>query len=432
MSFVAIVSGRYLRTRQKRAFISLITFLSVAGVAVGVMALVVVIAVMSGFESDLKTRILGVRPHLVITRTGIPFTDYAAVLRTLDATAGIETASPFVSAQVILRSSNRASGAILKGVADQQDKEIIKGLNLSALSAPSDKTPQPPSPFPMTSHGTVFIPPDAANTSAATGLPAIILGKGVAASLGVSVGHVVYVISPRGSLSPIGHIPSMVKFRVVDLFSSGMYEFDNALAFIRLADAQKVLRMPGAVSGIELRLTRMETVSELARHLEQKMGEGYATETWKEMNRSLFSAIKLEQIAMFIILTLIVLVAALNIAGSLVMRVMEKRKDIAILKTMGATSADVGRIFVISGLMIGLIGTLLGTAAGLSLCTVLKRSNLIQLPADMFYITTLPVDLRWIHVALIVICAMAICFVATIYPARQAARIHPVEALRHG
>ncbi|MDL2328223.1 lipoprotein-releasing ABC transporter permease subunit [Desulfosarcina sp. OttesenSCG-928-A07] len=410
MSFVATVSRRYLRTRQKRAFISLVTVLSVAGVAVGVMALMVVISVMSGFESDIKTRILGVRPHLVITGPDAPFTDYPQVLDEAKATAGVDVAAPFIAAQVILRSAHQASGAMLKGVDEQQKQNIVQGLDLSALS-----------PQPDRSHG-----------GSSPSVPEIILGKGLARSLGAIKGSTIYVISPRGALSPIGHIPAMVKFRVADLFSSGMYEFDNSMAFIRLSDAQKLFRMPGTVSGIELRLTQMDRTSQAAHALKQKIGSKYAMETWQEMNQSLFSAIQLEKIAMFIILTLIVLVAAFNIAGSLVMRVMEKRKDIAILKTMGATSADVGRIFVVSGMAIGLIGTVIGTIAGLILCTVLKESNLIRLPADIFYITTLPVDLQPASVFMIILCTMGICFAATVYPARQAARINPVEALRHG
>ena len=263
-------------------------------------------------------------------------------------------------------------------------------------------------------------------------LPSIILGKELAANLGVIRGDTVYMISPRGMLSPAGHIPAMIKFEVVDRFESGMYEFDGTLAFVDLKQAQKMLRMPASVSGIELRLQDMDQVKAVATALEKVVNSEYAIENWKQMNRSLFSALRLEKTVMFIILALIVLVAAFNIAGSLVMMVMEKRKDIAILKAMGATARSIGRIFVIKGLMIGLVGTVLGTTAGLTLCTLLKRTSFIQLPADVYYIQTLPVNLKASDVVLIALCALIICFAATLYPARQAAGIDPVEAIRHG
>jgi lipoprotein-releasing system permease protein len=211
-----------------------------------------------------------------------------------------------------------------------------------------------------------------------------------------------------------------------------MYEFDGTLSFIDLAQAQKMLRMPGSVTGIQIRLTDIDRVDAISRKIKQAIGGGYTIENWKQMNRNLFSALRLEKTVMFIILALIVMVAAFNIAGSLVMMVMEKRKDIAILKAMGATAKSIGRIFVIKGLMIGLVGTLLGTGAGLTLCTLLKRYSFIHLPADVYYISTLPVDLKVTDVLLITTSALLICFAATLYPARQAAGVDPVEAIRHG
>ncbi|BBO88633.1 lipoprotein-releasing ABC transporter permease subunit [Desulfosarcina ovata] len=411
MSFVTFVSGRYLRTRQKRAFISLITVLSIAGVALGVMALIVVIAVMAGFETDLKDRIMGVRPHVVITRTKGSFTDYQPILDKVDHIEGIETASPFISAQVVLRTANRAAGAVLKGIDANQKKGIIKSIDTHRLAG-----------------GAGTEESDEKDRQR----PGIILGKELAANLGVVSGDSIYMISPRGTLSPAGHIPAMVKFQVVDRFESGMYEFDGTLALIDISEAQKMLHMQGAISGIEIRLADMDRVAEVTGRLKRYLAKEYTIEDWKQMNRNLFSALQLEKTVMFIILALIVLVAAFNIAGSLVMMVMEKRKDVAILKTMGATAKSIGRIFVIKGLMIGAVGTVLGTGAGLALCILLERYSFIHLPADVYYITTLPVNLKIMDVFLIAACAMAICFAATIYPARQAAGIDPVEALRHG
>ncbi|MGD8703094.1 MAG: lipoprotein-releasing ABC transporter permease subunit [Desulfosarcina sp.] len=411
MSFVTLVSGRYLRTRQKRSFISLITVLSIAGVTVGVMALIVVIAVMAGFESDLKSRIMGIRPHLVIAKDKGSFTDYRQVLQRLKSIVGIETATAYVSTQVVLRTTSRTAGAVLRGIQANDEKSGLKGVNTHLLL---------PAPFGQDT------------AKAGSRLPGVILGKALAANLGVIRGDTVYMISPRGMLSPAGHIPAMAKFQVVDLFESGMYEFDGSLSFVTLLRAQNLLRMPAAVSGIEIRLADMDRVDALTETIRAAIGGGYTIENWKQINRNLFSALRLEKTAMFIILTLIILVAAFNIAGSLVMMVMEKRKDIAILKAMGATARSIGRIFVIKGLMIGLMGTVLGTSAGLLLCTLLERYAFIHLPSDVYYISTLPVNLKAGDVLLIALCALLICFAATLYPARQAADVDPVEAIRHG
>jgi lipoprotein-releasing system permease protein len=233
-------------------------------------------------------------------------------------------------------------------------------------------------------------------------------------------------------LSPAGHIPAMVKFQVADLFESGMYEFDGALAFIGLQEAQKLLRMAGTVSGIEVRLDDLDNANHSLQEIAEAVGDDFTVKDWKQMNQSLFSALQLEKTVMFIILTLIILVAAFNIAGSLVMMVMEKRKDIAILKAMGASAASVSRIFVIKGLTIGLVGTALGTLAGTMLCTLLQRYAFIKLPEEVYYINTLPVNLKGLDVLTIAISALSICLMATVYPARQAASVDPVEAIRHG
>jgi lipoprotein-releasing system permease protein len=412
MSFVTFVSGRYLRTRQKRTFISLITVLSVAGVTVGVMALIVVIAVMAGFEADLKERIMGIRPHLVITKNQGAFDDYRRLVTRINTLEGIETASAFITTQVVLRTNTRVSGALVKGIEAVSGKRIINGVDTRRLAKPLAKND-------ITGGKNKNLPP-------------IILGKALAANLGVVRGDTVYMISPRGILSPAGHIPAMVRFRVVDLFESGMYEFDGTLSFINLEQAQKMMKMPGSVEGIEIRLTDMDRVKTTVTAIKAIIGSDYTIKNWKQINRNLFSALRLEKTVMFVILALIVLVAAFNIAGSLVMMVMEKKKDIAILKAMGATSKSIGRIFVIKGMTIGLLGISLGSSAGLALCILLERYAFIRLPADVYYITTLPVNLKVFDVVLIAVSALIICLAATLYPARQAASIDPVEAIRHG
>jgi len=411
MSLVTFVAGRYLRTRQKRAFISLITALSIAGVTVGVMALIVVIAVMAGFEADLKSRIMGIRPHLVINRTQGAFTDHERIMEKLASQEEISTASAYISTQVVLRTTTRAAGALMKGVVPAGGQSGIEGVDTKKLERK----------------------PIGNNSPAGTRrLPGIILGKHLASSLGVIPGDTVYMITPRGTLSPAGHIPAMVKFEVVDTFESGMYEFDGALSFISLHQAQKMLRMPSGASGIEIRLTDLDRADALGQTIQETVGGDYTVKNWKQINRNLFSALRLEKTVMFIILALIILVAAFNIAGSLVMMVMEKRKDIAILKTMGANARSIGRIFVVKGMAIGLVGISLGTSAGLILCSLLERYAFIQLPADVYYISNLPVNLKAADVLMIALCALLICFAATLYPARQAAGIDPVEAIRHG
>jgi lipoprotein-releasing system permease protein len=354
---------------------------------------------------------MGIRPHLLITKQQGHFTEYDQVIQKVRSAGDILTASAYISSHVVLRTSTRAAGALLKGIQSNQENSGIEGVDTRQLSPPD---------------GT-----DAGLESSGP-LPGIILGKELAANLGVIRGDTVYMITPRGSLSPAGHIPSMIKFQVVDLFASGMYEFDGTLSFVDLRQAQKILRMPDAVSGIEIRLANMDQVDQVAGKIGGMISSAYRLKNWKEINRNLFSALRLEKTVMFIILTLIVLVAAFNIAGSLVMMVMEKRKDIAILKAMGATARSISRIFIIKGLVIGCIGTLLGTSAGLLLCTLLERYDFIQLPSDVYYISTLPVNLKAGDVAMIALCALLICFAATLYPARQAADIDPVEAIRHG
>jgi lipoprotein-releasing system permease protein len=405
MAFEFFIGSRYLRAKRKQVFISLITLLSVAGVTVGVMALIVVIAVMSGFEADLKDRILGVESHLVVLRHG-PFTEYRSVLEKVDDTAGVVAATPFVYSQVMLRTASGASGAVLRGIDPESAGRVIRNIKPEVLAAMAR------------SEG------DAA--------PAIVLGKELARSLGVVRGDSLYVISPRGFLSPAGHVPAMKRFTVAGLFASGMYEYDGSLAYVSLAEAQRLLRMGDAVTGIEVRVDDIYRAGKIGKTISNLLGFPYWTRDWMQMNRNLFSALKLEKTVMFIILVLIVLVAAFNIASTLIMMVMEKTRDIAILKAMGASNKSIRRIFVFNGMIIGTVGTVLGVSLGFLACFLLDRYKFIELPGDVYYITTLPVRLEMLDVALIAAAALVICFLATLYPARQAARMDPVEAIRYG
>ena len=409
MAFELFIGQRYLRAKQKQAFISLITILSTAGVTVGVMALIVVIAVMSGFESDLKSRILGGQAHVVVMRYGDAFTDYKRVMEYLEDVDGVMAASPVIYSQVMLRSTSGVSGAVLRGIEPETAGNVIKTLaNVSLRPTPANEK-DPVS-------------------------PGIILGRELAKSLRVNEGDTLYLISPRGMLSPIGHVPAMKQFQVAGFFESGMYDFDGTFAYIHLEDAQRMLRMPQSVSGIELRVKDIYKAREIADQITADLGGfPYSAWDWIRKNQNLFAALKLEKIAMFIILTLIILVAAFNIASTLIMMVMGKTRDIAILKAMGATDKSIMKIFVFNGMVIGTVGTALGVGLGFLLCSLLKQYSIVELTGDIYYFTTkLPVKLESFDVITIVSAALVICFLATLYPARQAAKLDPVEAIRYG
>ncbi len=412
MRFEYFIGRRYLMAKQKQAFISLITILSIAGVMVGVMALIVVIAVMTGFESDLKSRILDGQSHVVLMRYGDVFKDYQKTLRRVEAVEGVVAASPFIYSQVMLRSSYGISGAILRGIDPDTAGRVIP--TLSRVSFEIDDA-------------------DGGTRTSGVPTPGIVLGKELAKSIGVKIGDHLYIISPKGMLSPVGHLPAMRQFVVSGFFESGMYEYDGSFAYIHLKDAQKLLRMPGNISGIEIRVKDIYRAREVADQIVGQLKFPFWAKDWIQMNRNLFSALKLEKTVMFIILTLIVLVAAFNIAGTLIMMVMEKTKDIAILKAMGATDQSIRKIFVFKGMIIGAFGTVLGMVSGFILSFVLKHYRIVELTGDIYYFTTtLPVKLEVLDVVFIVSAAQVICFLATLYPAIQAAKLQPVEAIRYG
>ncbi len=411
MSFEYFIGGRYLRTKQKQAFISLITILSIAGITVGVMALIVVIAVMTGAEAHFKSQILGAQAHIVLMRHAGPFDDVGQIVEDVKKIEGVESATPFVYAQGLLRSSSGVSGVFLRGVDPKTAGSVIKIFNKVPLEEKLKNTKAP-------------------NTAVTT--PGIILGAELANTLGVMKGDMVYLISSRGMISPLGHMPAMRRFLVADLFKSGMYEYDNSLAYIHIKDAQKIMRMEDDVTGIEMRVSDVDDVKLIGEKIVTELGFPYWTRNWMQMNQNMFSALELEKKAMFIILILIVLVAAFNIASSLIMMVMAKTKDIAILKAMGATDKSIRRIFVYKGMIIGFIGTFLGSCFGFVLCELLKRYKIIELPGDVYYFTTLPVKLEALEFFVITSATMVICYLATLYPAYQASKLNPVEAIRYG
>ncbi|CCK80165.1 lipoprotein-releasing ABC transporter permease subunit [Desulfobacula toluolica] len=407
MTFELFIAGKYLKAKRKEGFISLITFLSVAGVTVGVMALVVVIAVMSGAETDFRKRILGVEPHILLMNYTGKFDAYSSILTNLDQKDQIKGSAPILFAQAMIRSSNAFSGVMVRGIDPDKGFSLVKGLGPEQLKKLLGTKPE---------NGN---------------LPGIILGRELANIIGVTKGDKVILMTPNGFISPMGHIPSMKRFAVTQTFDSGMYEYDSTLAYVHLKEAQKLSNAKNKISAIGIWIDDVFNVKPVKDSLSDISNYPFYLRDWMEINKSLFSALKLEKTAMFIILTLIILVAAFNIASALIMMVMEKTKDIAVLKAMGATNKTIRKIFILKGMIIGLMGTCIGTISGVVICFVLKRYDFIQLP-DAYPFSTLPVQLEFLDVIVIAICAIIICFFSTLYPAYKASKMDPVEALRYG
>jgi lipoprotein-releasing system permease protein len=414
MSFESFVSKRYLRTGQDPLFLSVITLLSVSGVALGVMVLVVVIAVMTGFETELTRRILGIEAHVLVMRYGEPLSAPEKWLPRIEHQAGVASAAPFIYTQAMLRSPKGLQGVVLRGLDPKNlgcRLRTIEGQCLGETLAPK--------------------PPDDDRAPAALTLPEVILGSALAQKYGIHKGDLVHLLSSQGDGVSMGRLPKVHPVRVAGMFETGMHEYDGAVVFMSLAGAQRLLGMADEATGIEVRLDDVYQAKAVAATLAEKLDYPFWTRDWIQMNHNLFSMLTLQKTVMFIILTLIVLVAAFNIASALIMMVMEKTRDIAILKTMGATNASIRKIFVIKGFLIGLIGVFLGVAGGVALSLLLQRYQFIHLPGDVYFLTTLPVHLDPFDIVLIIIATLLICLLATLYPARQAARYKPVDGIRY-
>lgn len=417
MRYEWFIGLRYLKAKRKQTFISMITIISVAGVTLGVMALIVVLSVMSGFQKTLKEKILGTQAHLVVLKASEKGMDhYEEALKKVEGVKGVVSAAPFIFSQVMLSSESGTSGVVLKGIDPDRVAKVtelahnLKAGRLEDLKEVREKD-----------------------------LPGIILGVELAKHLSANIDDPIQVISPLGTMTPMGMMPKMKRFRVKGIFYSGMYEYDNTMAYVSLESAQKFFAMEARVTGIEVKTKDIYKVKEIGKEIRKEMGFPFWTKDWMEMNRNLFSALKLEKIIMFIILVLIVLVAAFNIISTLIMVVMEKNKDIAILKSMGAPPGGILKIFVIEGGVIGLVGTVLGTISGLAIA--LNLENLIDflenlfgfkiLSRDVYYIEKFPSQVNPLDVSLIVITAILISLLATLYPSWRASKLDPAEALRY-
>jgi len=411
-SFELFMAGRYLRAKRRQAFVSLITLISIAGVAIGVMALILVLGVMTGFTDDLLEKILGTNSHIVISGYGAGIDDYDRACAALEKVGGVTAASPFILTQVMLSSGSGIAGAVLQGIDPGSAgrvisiKENLKNGGLEDLAK---------------RHG----------LNDGTELPGVIVGSELAKTLGVSPGSALTVVSPTGLLSPAGMVPRWKKFLVTGIFESGMYEYDSGMAYISLEAAQQFLKMPGQASGIWVKAGDAHNTTPVAAAIRSVLSPQHHVRDWKETNRNLYAALRLEKTAMFVILVLIIIVAAFSIVATLVMMVNEKNREIAILKSMGATAAGIMKIFMIQGLVIGTIGTLLGLAAGFALAWLQNTYEIVKLARDVYYIPSLTVKIGPWDTLLVIVCAIGISFLATIYPALQAARLDPVEALRY-
>jgi lipoprotein-releasing system permease protein len=424
MSFEFFISLRYLRAKRKQIFVSIITFISIAGIFLGVAALIIVLAVMNGFETDLRNKILGINSHVVLMQYTGAMKDYQKVMNEVEQVKGVVASTPFIFSQAMLRNEGRTSGVILRGISVANAFKVINlgKMHEGNIDYLSDKQ-----------RNTLGLGKDTSM------LPGIVIGKELAKNMGLLLFDPVNIISPMGISTPMGMVPKMKRFVVVGIFDSGFYEYDSTLAYISLRDCQEFLNLGERVTGLEIKVNDIYRANIIAKSIEKKLGFPFWARNWMEMNKNLFSALKLEKRVMFIILSLIVLVAAFNIICTLIMIVMEKNKDIAILKSMGATSASIMRIFIYQGVTIGAIGTLMGCIGGLAVALNLEKlsvsiENLFGfkiLPGDVYYLSQLPSQVNYSDVVIIIIGTMLICFLSTIYPSRRASKLDPAEALRY-
>ena len=406
LPFELFVALRYLLAPRKQAFISLISLISVLGVMVGVMALLISLALMTGLQGELRDRIVGSAAHVYVQKVG-GITDPESEVRKLLTVPRVLGAAPIVQGKALLTSDGGGQAFIeVKGVVPAEEKTVTR-IEQAMVAGSLDALETAP--------GTT---------------PAILIGKDLAERLQVRIGDQVQMITPEGTLTPVGLMNRPRPFKVAGTFSLGLFEYDSGYGFVRLDVAQRVLGK-SAPDFIELRVDDMFAAQDIAETIPERLGADYLAQDWADLNGALFSALWLEKMAISITIGLIVMVAAMNIIASLVLLVMEKSRDIAILKTMGSSAASIRRIFMLQGLVIGLAGTIAGAVAGYVLIFIFDRYKLIHVPIDVYQISYVPFTLELRDFAIVVISAVVICFLATIYPSRQAARLDPAQALRY-
>ena len=420
MNWELLVGLRYLRSRRWHYGLSLISTISLVGVMIGVATLIIVLAVMAGLEDELRQKILGFNPHVTVVSYGGPITEWREKVDAIAKVPGVAAVSPVVYGQAMVGIGRTVSGVVVRGIDPASAPGVIDvGRHLRVGSvAELSKTHRVPR-APDEGGGTVE-------------LGGILIGEQLARQLGVAEGDAVNVISPLGKPTPAGMIPRVKRFVVAGIFDSGMFEYDTTLVYMALPDAQQFFDMDDGVAGIEVRANDLYDARQLARAVERALGGfPFRARDWMEVNRNLFSALKLEKVVYGIVLCLIVVVAAFNILATLTMVVKEKRRDIAILKSMGASSGAIGRVFVLKGAVIGVAGTVLGNLIGLAGCWLLAHYQFVELPEDVFLVNTLPVRLEPVNLLVVSLVSIGICVIAALSPARRAARLVPVEVIRY-
>jgi lipoprotein-releasing system permease protein len=442
MRFEFFIATRYLRAKRRQAFIGIITGISILGVAAGVASLIVALAINNGFRQDLQERLIGSTSHVSLLRIaddGIK--DWPPLLARLSKEPHVVAAAPAIFEQVLISRGPRARGAVLKGMVPADEHKIGDLLNTikegSAAALEESTPPSAGSSETETLENPATSAPSESPDSLAgvharvAAMPPIILGKDMADSLGATVGSVVLVTSPQGELTPFGMVPKYTRFRVVGIFNSGFFDYDSSWAFTRLSDAQRLFGLGDLISVIEFKVDDIDKADIVAHQLEDAAGKGFMTTNWKEQNKALFHALNMERLVTYITTGLIVFVAALNILISLIMMVMEKTKDIAVLMSMGTRKSQVRNIFIAQGVLIGLIGTAIGLLLGYAISYTGGHYRIISLSPEVYSIDYVPFAPRLTDGILVALVAIGISFVATLYPSWSAGRTLPAEALRY-
>ena len=405
MTFELFVARRYLTARRKQAFISLITLISVLGIMIGVAALVIAIALITGFQEDVQAKILGATSHIMVqdlSNEGLA--GYRAVADKIQTDKGVLSVTPVVYSEVLISGLAKSKGALLKGI--DFGRELPGAAWLQRLEAG-------------------VIPGQGGQREG------ILLGRELAFTAGAQVGDIVDIVTPSANLSPMGLMPKRRRFQVTGIFSTGLYEFDANTALVSLATAQKLLGLEDKVTFLQVKIRNIFEAPAIAERIKKGLNHTVYVTTWMELNKNLFSALKLEKNIMFLTITLIVIVAALNIIATLILMVMEKTRDIGILMAMGATPVNIRRIFFYQGALIGVLGTGMGAVLGLAWCWLANTFQLIRIPVDIYQISFVPFRLRPLDFLAIVGVTLAISFVSTLFPARRASKVDPVVALKY-
>jgi len=418
MRFEFFLAARYLRAKRRQAVVGVVTAISVAGVAAGVAALIIALAITNGMRRDLQDKLLGSSAHVELMRVEADgIRDWRPLLERLRYAPHVAAAAPGIYEEVMVSHGPRAGFALVKGIIPQQERTVSNLLDSIVSGSAGGLDPRSTAGFVSAPSATV---------------PALVLGKDLADQIGVQVGDQVVVTSPQGELNPvIGLVPKFQSFRVTGIFHSGFYQYDSAMAFISLADAQRLFDEPDLLSVISFKVDNLDRAPEIGREIEQAAGKGFMTTNWMEQNRELFRALKLEQVVTFIVIALIVIVAALNILIALTMMVMEKTRDIAVMMSFGVEPGQVRRIFLMEGLLISLVGTALGLVLGYFAAWAGGHYHFIHLSAEVYSIDTLPFAPRPLDGVIVAAVSIGMSLLATLYPSSAAASVLPAEALRY-